>query len=193
MRKAGIIIKHIFALVTVILLSIVIHLFPFHSTNYIVLTPGNQSKVIEFDLNNFNIEKLEVIVSARLVPYNHLADYFGPLEIRINGGRLPSNGDFGLPHIMYEFFERKGSISQNILEKILWYAPNYYKASMGLSGIRTVWFNEADLRYGLNILSITSCDNGSGPSLGDAFIIKNVIIRSHNEIEDRIDIVFALN
>lgn len=193
MWRRWIVIKHIYALITIILLLILIHILPFHSTNYIVLTPENWHKIINFNINDPRVYKLEVTLSARLVPYNHLTDYIGGLGIAVNK-QLPLRGDFGMPVVVSKLFEDKENIFQEILKRALWYAPRYFEGSRGLSGERTIWFDGNNLQPGANELSLTSYDNNSGkfPSVGDGFIIKNIVIKAYYSETDAKKDIFIL-
>lgn len=173
-------IRHACVSMVIILTVAVVHLSKIHSIKYVVLTPENESKIIEFDLYDLDIEKLEVTISARLVPYSYWPDYCGSLAVEVNDN-LPIAGDFGLPSIVAESFKKEDSAFRDVLEKLLWYAPSYYKASMGLSGSRTVWFDKTVLNHGSNRLSIIRYDETPGFSLGNAFIIKDIMIRSYNK------------
>jgi hypothetical protein len=170
-----------------------IRFLPFYSS-YLIITPENCHKIIKFNIGNSAIERLEVLISARLVPYNYLTDYIGGLGIALNK-QLPATGEFGMPLAVSNYFKNKENTLKAILSRILWYAPRYYEGSKGLSGDRVIWFDNTNFKVGMNELTITSCDNKSGtfPSLGDAIIIKNIRIKAYGKVEGERNTIFILN
>ncbi len=185
--------KHSAALIAVILFSILILFLPFHLTKYIVFTPENWHKNINFNIDDPGIDKIEVEVSARLVPYNFLTDYIGGLAISMNQCAV-SVRFFDVNYLLCQYFKIKVGPA-NLLGENLWFSPKSGKLSAGLSGIRTIYFDKKSFKLGENKICIRTIDNQCPyfPSLGDVFIIKNIKITAYNEKKGKREVLFILN